>query len=452
MKKSPIYLLFLFSMSFLAFGCSNDDNKLINDEQENNIVQVAQEAGYTSLAEALIKADLVDALSGSTNYTVFAPTNEAFDNLLEAVGQSSIDDVPASVLKQILLYHVVEGKVFSTDITAGNVTTLEGSDLVLTTEGGIKVNDVAVVNPYDVEVSNGVIHTVEQVLIPAEVAQFVNTVLEPAYFNESFTTLIKAAVKADLVQTLLDTPNLTIFAPDNEAFEEAGIDPDAIDADALANVLTYHVVAAKVLSGDIPREATTVNGEELFFSLVSSGNFINGNTEITAVDIESGSGVVHVIDGVLMPPVGNIVETAIELSQDGEFTSLIAALTRTAEEGTADQNLVTVLSGNGPFTVFAPTNAAFQALLDSNADWNSLNDIPLDALVSVLQYHVVTGKAFDKDIEGLLDANNELPTALGENIAIDLDALKINGLSNIIGVNNNATNGVIHVIDAVLLP
>lgn len=450
MKKLHFYLMLASCFSFSILSCSNDDDVQMPNEPTMNIVQIAQAKGYTSLAAALTKADLVDALSGTTDYTVFAPTNEAFSNLLTAIGQNSIDDVPASVLKEILLYHVIQGKVYSTDITVGMVTTLEGSDLTLTTVGGIKVNGIPVVNPFDVKATNGVIHTLNEVLVPPSVGKFVNSVLEPAYFSESFTTLISAASKAGLVETLLNTPNLTIFAPDNMAFSSAGINPDALSAEVLASVLTYHVVPAKVLSGDIPRTASTVNGNDLTFSLVTSGNFINGNTKIKAVDIESGSGVVHVIDGVLMPPVGNVVETAVALSQGGEFTSLIAALTRTANEG--NQNLIAVLSGNGPFTVFAPTNAAFQALLDSNPDWNSLNDIPLNLLVDVLKYHVVPAKAFDKDIAGFLNSNNELPTALGTNIQIDLNTMKINGTSKIIGINNNATNGVIHVIDSVLLP
>ncbi|MBT8189155.1 MAG: fasciclin domain-containing protein, partial [Bacteroidia bacterium] len=135
-----------------------------------------------------------------------------------------------------------------------------------------------------------------------------------------------------------------------------------------------------------------------------------------------------------------------------EFTSLIAALTRTANEGTAAQNLITVLNGDGPFTVFAPTNAAFQALLDSNSDWNSLNDVPLDALISVLTYHVVPARAYDKDLAGAVSATGEISTANGGNLTFDLTALTINSTTNITDINYNATNGVIHVIDSVLIP
>jgi len=272
-----------------------------DDSAKKNIVELAQENGFTSLAAALTKADLVDALQADGAFTVFAPTNQAFDNLLTAIGQSSIDDVPVAVLKEILLYHVVDAKVMSSQVSNAMVNTLQGSAITLSTTDGIKVNGVSVVSPYDVDASNGVIHTVDQVLVPASIAQFVNTVLEPAYFNKNFSMLIAAAVKAGVVETLLNTPNLTIFAPNNAAFIASGIDLNAVDSKTLASVLTYHVVGSKVLSSGIPSEATTVNGSKLYFSLLASGNFINKNTEIIAVDIESGSGVVHVIDNVLMP-------------------------------------------------------------------------------------------------------------------------------------------------------
>lgn len=454
MKKLILNLILVTFVSSTLISCDKDDdttNPVTPTPASKNIVQLAQENGFNSLAAALTRADLVSALQAEGNFTVFAPTDEAFAALLEAIGQNSIDDIPVEVLKQVLLYHVVPAKVMSSEITAGDVNTLEGSSISLDIMNGVSVNNIMVKAPFDVEASNGVIHAVDQVLVPASVAQFVNTVLEPAYFNNNFSTLIAAALKAELVETLLNTPNLSIFAPTNDAFTAAGINVSETPKETLAAVLTYHVVGAKVMSADIPREAATVNSNKLYFSVIESGAYINGNTMITAVDIESGSGVVHVIDQVLLPPNGNIVETAVSLSEQGEFTSLVAALSRTANEGSADQNLINVLNGDGPFTVFAPTNDAFQALLDSKDDWNTLSDIPLETLVAVLTYHVVPARAYDKDLAGALQ-NGELPTAAGKNLMIDLNNLTINTNSTIIGVNTNATNGVIHVIDNVLLP
>ena len=450
MEKILIKLAALLVITVFLTSCGDED-PVVEPAASQNIVEVAQANGFNALASALTRAGLVDDLQADGTFTVFAPTDEAFDALLAAVGQTSVDDVPVPVLEQILLYHVLGNTVLSTQISDGDVATLESSNVTLNTANGVSVNGANVTTP-DVQASNGVIHIIDAVLVPSDVAQFVNTVLEPAYFNKNFTTLIEAAVKADLVSTLLSTDDITIFAPTNAAFEASGIDPSAVDAATLANVLKYHVVPDKVMSSGIPRNAGALSENQLYFSLIDAGNFINGGTEITAVDIESGSGIVHVIDAVLLPYSGNVVETAIDLTADGEFTSLVAALQRTADEGTADQNLLTVLSGDGPFTVFAPTNAAFQALLDSSAEWTTLNDIPLATLVDVLLYHVVPARAFDKDLAGAIDTSNQLETALTQSITFDLTNLTINSNVNITGVNTTASNGVIHVIDAVLLP
>jgi transforming growth factor-beta-induced protein len=456
MKKLFLSLMAIAVLSMGFISCDKDEetSPQVNNEPmptEKTIVQLAQENGFNSLAEALVRADLVSPLDSEGDFTVFAPTDEAFDALLSTIGQESIQDVPIEVLQQILLYHVVPSSVLSTEISTGKIATLQGSDIELSLMDGIAVNGANVQTPFDVEASNGVIHTVDQVLVPAAIGQFVNTVLEPAYFNNNFTTLISAAVKADLVATLLNTPNLSIFAPSNSVFDASGIVVADTDKETLAAVLAYHVIGVKVMSTEIPREATTVNGKKMYFTLTENGAYINGNTMITGVDIESGSGVVHLIDQVLLPPSGNLVETAVSLSEQGQFTSLVAALSRTASEGTEVQDLITVLNDDGPFTVFAPTDEAFQALLDSKDEWNTLNDIPLETLVDVLTYHVVPARAFDKDLATALE-NDQLPTALGKTITIDLNTLTINDNANIIGVNTNTTNGVIHVINSVLLP
>ena len=452
MKKLFILFAIVSLSAFTFVSCNDDDNDMPVITPTEDIVGIAQANGFNSLAAALTRAGLVDALQATGPFTVFAPTDAAFADLLAAIGQTSIDDVPVPVLQSILAYHVLIGDISSSMINDGDVTTLSGEDITISTTDGIKVNGVSVVNPFDVNATNGIVHTIDQVLVPPTIAPFVNSVLEPAYFNVNFSTLVEAVVKADLVSTLLDTPNLTIFAPTNDAFTASGINLADLDAAALAPVLTYHVVGSKVLASGIPAQAATVNGNNLFFSLTDSGNFINGNTEIVATDIESGSGVVHVIDMVLLPPTGNVVETAVGLTATGEFTSLVAALQRTADEGRPEQNLLTVLSSDGPFTVFAPTNAAFQALLDSNTDWTGLGDIPLETLIAVLTYHVVPARAYDVDLAGALDGNNQLPTANGANITVDLGTLTINGNATIIATNTNATNGVIHVINNVLIP
>ncbi|WP_456459027.1 fasciclin domain-containing protein [Reichenbachiella sp.] len=414
-----------------------------------DIVATAVASGYSSLAAALTRADLISALQADGPFTVFAPTDAAFATLLTTIGQESIDDVPVDVLVEILKYHVLSGEVPSSAVTAGNVTTLQGDEITLATEGGITVNGAKVVSPFDVETTNGIIHTIDAVLVPEDVLAFVGTVLEPAYFNKNFTTLITAAVKADLVTTILDAEALTIFAPTNDAFTASGIDLDAATSAEVADILKYHVVGSKVLSSGIPANAETLQGDDIYFSLVDAGNFINGSAEITTVDVESGTGVVHIIDEVLEPAAGTIVDVTSALADDGSFTSLLAALTRTAGEG-SPQDLVAVLNGAGPYTVFAPTDAAFTELLDSNESWNTLNDIPIATLVDVLKYHVVSGRVYDVDLAGALTAN-KVASVEGTDLTFDLTGLTINTTANITGTNVHATNGVIHVIDEVLL-
>lgn len=415
-----------------------------------DIVETAVASGFSSLAAALTRADLISALEADGPFTVFAPTDAAFASLLTTIGQESIDDVPVDVLVEILKYHVVSGSVPSSAVTAGNVATLQGDEITLATEGGITVNGAKVISPFDVNTTNGIIHTIDAVLVPEDILAFVGTVLEPAYFNKNFTTLITAAVKGDVVTTLLDADALTIFAPTNDAFTASGIDLDAATSAEVANILKYHVLGTKVLSTDIPASATTLQEDDVFFSTVDTKTFINGSAEITSVDIESGTGVVHVIDDVLEPAAGTIVDVTSALADDGSFTSLLAALQRTKNDESSPQDLVAVLSGVGPYTVFAPTDAAFTELLDSNESWNTLNDIPIATLVDVLKYHVVSGRVYDVDLAGALTAN-KVSSVEGTDLTFDLENLTINTSANITGTNVQATNGVIHVIDEVLL-
>jgi transforming growth factor-beta-induced protein len=180
-----------------------------------------------------------------------------------------------------------------------------------------------------------------------------------------------------------------------------------------------------------------------------AGVFINGSTQVTQTDIEGSNGVVHVIDRTILPPSQNIVEIAQSFDPD-EFTQLVAAVARTSGE---NPDLLAALSGDGKFTVFAPTDAAFQALLDSNNDWDSVNDIPLNVLTNVLLHHVIeTPRVFSSDLQ------SGLVTTMNGNITIDAEAGTItdgsaSGAANLVSpLDVLATNGVIHVIDKVLIP
>jgi transforming growth factor-beta-induced protein len=447
--------LLVFSIS----SCDNDDD----EPQLQSIVAIAQgQSNLTSLVAALTKyPDLVATLSGSGNFTVFAPTNAAFTALLSTVGQTSIDDVPEDVLKSLLQYHVItSGAVLSTQLTAGNVVTANTESIAVTITGGIRLNGSTQVVTADVEASNGVVHIVDQVLVPTSIGRFVNTVVEPAYFNKNFTTLI-AAVKGaspSILETLLNSSKKTLFAPTNEAFVAAGITTLPAQA-TLDAVLRYHVIGSEIRAAQLPTntapansEVTTLGGKFYLSNRGSNGVFINGSTQVTATDIVASNGVVHVINRTLMPPsqtIFKIVEAAAAASP-AQFTKLLQALNRnevqsiksTADDATAN------------LTVFAPTDAAFEA------SGINLSTVDGPTLVAVLQKHIIsaptttTGRVFSRD---LITGN---VATLNGNVAINATTLTVTsggvtanivttptGLINILG-----TNGVVHAIDKVLLP
>ena len=430
---------------------------------KQNIVEIAAATPDLSiLVEALtIYPDLVEALSAEGTYTVFAPNNAAFTAFLGVIGQTSLDDIPEDVLRDVLEYHVIStAALLSTDLSDGQTAaTIGGEDVTVTIDGSdVFISDSKVLSP-DVVASNGVVHIMEDVMVPPSIVPIVGTIVAPAYFNKNFTTLIAAVGAADpsiLTLLLSNGPSeqgLTLFAPTNDAFEAAGITelPDQATLDA---VLAYHVIDATVMAADLPATGTgasavTTLGGDFYLTNKGSGVFINGNSEVTATDIDGSNGVVHVINRTLIPPSSNVVEIAISFNPD-EFTQLVAALARTDGE---DPDLLAALSGDGAFTVFAPTDAAFEALYTA-LGVGSIDDIPLATLTAVLQHHVIaTPRVFSSDLE-----SGAVPTLNGD-ITIDATAGTItDGSDNTANLASSeflnvlGTNGVIHVIDAVLIP
>lgn len=268
--------------------------------------------------------------------------------------------------------------------------------------------------------------------------------------DAQFSTLVSALAKANLVTTLQGTGPFTVFAPTNDAFAKAGITSlDGLSADALAPILTSHVVSglvrqADVTSGTVP----TVNtNNDIYFSVNSSGVFINGNIQVIQTDVAASNGIIHVIDNVIVPPSQSLVEIAAGGSDFSELVSLVLA---------ADPAVVAALSDASAtgLTVFAPTNAAFTELYNTIPKATLLLPENQGLLTSVLLYHVVPGRVFSTDLPNVSGA---VATANSETVTFDLSSgAKVDGISsepsNITAANILATNGVIHVIDRVLLP
>jgi len=254
-------------------------------------------------------------------------------------------------------------------------------------------------------------------------------IVDTAVGAGSFTTLAKLLGDADLVDTLKGEGPFTVFAPTDAAFEKLGAAADGLTKEQLTAVLTYHVVAGKVGSADVKAgPVTTVSGFSAFLS-TEGGVKINKAT-VTTPDIECTNGVIHVIDTVILPP--NLVEAA---GLAGGFTQLAGALTTAGLVETLTNPAATL-------TVFAPTDAAFEAL---PAD--TVADLTKEQLTGVLTYHVVGSKVLSKDLKA-----GAVETLNGADVTVNLTGgVKINDATVIIA-DVVTTNGIIHVIDKVLLP
>ncbi|WP_159517892.1 fasciclin domain-containing protein [Sunxiuqinia indica] len=393
---------------------------------------------FSILVEAVTKAGLGETLANDGPFTVFAPTNLAFQNLLNDLGPdvNSLDDIDSEMLVEILLYHVVEGGVFSMDLTNGMVPTLNGKTIEVDLSSGVMINDATVEIP-NVQATNGVIHAIDKVLLPPK-----NIVETAISFDPEFSILVDAVVKAGLDETLATGGTFTVFAPTNAAFESlfstmgiSGV--EELTPEQLAPILLYHVVNGKVMSSDLSNGfVPTLNGAAVEVDL-SSGVMINSAT-VGIPDVEAYNGVIHAINEVLLPPTMNLVDLAISFNP--EFSILVDAVTKAG--------LGETLANGGPYTVFAPTNQAFLDLLDDlGAEVNSLDDIPVADLTAILLYHVVEGRVYSSDLSA-----GTVPTLNGAEITVDLsDGVMIDD-AKVTAPNVQATNGVIHVINKVIIP
>lgn len=280
-----------------------------------------------------------------------------------------------------------------------------------------------------------------------------------AIAGDETDSLVVALTRAGLVSTFEGSGNFTVFAPSNQAFADyiaatPGVNQIAdIPNELLTNTLLYHVLNNEVKSADLSDNlyAPTLNtqgpdNESVVLKVnTANGVTVDNSANVLQADIDASNGVIHLIDAVISPR--NIVELAVN---DNRFDSLVVALTQPSF------TFVNTLEGNGPFTVFAPTNQAFVDLLATNASWNRISDIDQTTLSAVLQYHVVSGANVQS---GALSQGQNISTLSGGSLTVDLS----NGAQlitsdttqaavDIIITDVQGTNGVIHAVGSVLLP
>ena len=433
-------------------------------QASNTAVDLASATPELSiLVEAVVAADLADTLAGEGPFTIFAPTNDAFASLLGELGITK-DALLADkdLLTSVLTYHVLGATVKAADVPVGEAIVPLGGSLfkIDSADNGLTITDgrnrTANIIATDVMADNAVIHLIDNVILPAD-----KTIVQTAIGNPDFSILVEAVVAAGLADTLSGDGPFTVFAPTDAAFAdllgELGVSKDALlaDTELLTKVLTYHVVSGQVLKANVPvgQPVASVQGES--FTVDSSLAITDARgrmANIVATDILNTNGVIHVIDRVILPaaemveptppatPSNTIVDIALS---NPDFSILVEAVVAA--------DLVDVLSSDGPFTVFAPTNAAFAELLSELhlTKEELLGNTQL--LTDVLLYHVLGAKVLAADVP----VGTHITTVQGGNIDITSDFAINDNLkrqAQIVATDIEADNGVIHVIDGVLLP
>jgi len=272
---------------------------------EKNIVETAVEAGkFKTLATALTAAGLVDAVKGPGPFTVFAPTDEAFAKVPKETLEMLLKPENKEKLKAVLTYHVVPGKVMAKDVVGlKGAKSLNGQRIDVKVDGSKVSVDGANVVATDIACTNGVIHVIDSVILPAS-----DNIPAVATKAGKFSTLLAAAKAAGLVDALSGDKALTVFAPTDEAFGklpsgtvESLLKPE--NKDKLKSILLFHVVEGRVYSEDAvkAKTAATLQGGKVEISVKDGAAYVNG-AKILATDIDAGNGVIHVIDSVILPP------------------------------------------------------------------------------------------------------------------------------------------------------
>lgn len=411
------------------------------DETEDIPTNAAATGVHDSLVAALSQANLVDTLSGPGPFTVFAPTDQAFADA--GIDLSTFNDNESNAtLVDILTYHVYSGSVESSEVTDGlTVEMLNGDNATFTVDNGSVMIEGANVTAADVVASNGIIHVIDKVLMPPVEIDEPEDIPTIAQGTGIHSSLVAALSQADLVATLQSDGPFTVFAPTDQAFSDAGIDLADFESDegiaTLQDILLYHVYSGSVQSSAVTdgMTVTMVNGDDATFSVTNGSVMINDAT-VTTADVIASNGVIHIIDKVLLPPGDDITDIA---QSSGVHNSLVAALVQA--------ELVATLQGDGPFTVFAPTDAAFEAAGINLADYD--NEEGKATLTDILTYHVYAGEYYAANITDgasitMLNGDDATFTIMDGNVMI--------AGAPVTGTDVIATNGIVHVIDAVLIP
>lgn len=513
------YIKNIFAVSLILFvlllqSCEEDDKETFNDETSSVLAVAKRTTAMTSFLEAVevSGSDLNTLLADSDNYTVFAPTNAAFNNLLgslESKGFESLADfdTPAEkeLLANLLKYHVAAGANLSSNLNNGQVLlTLQGDAVnVGVADGVVSIADAtdgtaigtsSKVTTGDLVAENGVIHFVDRVLLTQEIIDAVNiqpTLTQLVKFEASLSLLEAAVIIAGLGDVLGGDGPFTVLAPTDDAFMDLlsslGSDytslndfDNAVEIELLKNILLYHIVPEELGSTDLVAGVLETAFTENDIEVIASGtDFVIGdasstNATITSTDIMASNGVAHTIDKVLQP---QAVGDFLNLLGSQTFTELLASEADFSilNEAVIKTDLVAVFAGlnldedgeekdpnftyYNPATVFAPNNVAFEDLFDMlGLEYTTIDDFDTEdeiaLLKNILLYHVL-----ESEVKSTALSVGDVTTLSGADIEIIqressfVIGDKTNDINAVIlAADVDVRNGVIHVIDKVLQP
>ncbi len=491
----------MLAVIFLAFACSNDDDSSTSNNNTTaknlNVVEVVADNDDLSLLEAaVIKANLAGVLQTDGPFTVFAPNDAAFMELLDLLGDdyNSLDDfdtaIELQILGAILAYHVVPAQINSAILTPGPLPTLlpDNSIEIIAEGNGFVIGDASPVNANildaDNEATNGVVHIIDKILLP-EAASILfadpggdpeRSLRDIVVESEDLTFLEEALVKTNLLDALAADGPFTVFAPSDAALTQlldllglgfTGL--DSFDSEfrigLLRDILLYHVVPDQVMAADLAEGDVATLLQDNFIEVVASGDGfvlrdVTGfDAAILATDIEASNGVLHIINRILIPR-----ETLTSLAPLLDQQTLAVLLANPDLEILfnavilGNEDIRTALDQTSPFTFFAPSNEAFQELfavlgVNDITDLNTPDGRSL--LATVLSYHAIQGEKF---LASELTDGQVLTTLQGETLVVRINqgVVQIVDASptgaNVIFPDIEVGNGAIHAIDKVLLP
>ncbi|KAK4022404.1 hypothetical protein OUZ56_007873 [Daphnia magna] len=460
--------LLIASSSAFSDGPQTNHTRIKRQFSLGSIPIVLTNNGLTTLVDLVVKAGLAEALSGPGPFTVFAPINNAFTTVDPSILNAILSDI--TVLRKVIAYHVVESTLpaalFKNELTplsaSGEnlrVNVYDSGDAkTVTINGALKIRTL--------EATNGVIHVINKVLIPEPESNIIE-VLEK---KGNFTTLLTALAVAGLTTTIQNAGPFTLFAPTDDAFRSlpAGtLDSLITNREELKKVLLSHVASGTLYKRGLSSGLVPVIAGGNVKAAVGFNGAMFGNAQMIETDLFASNGVIHVINSVILHSVGQtpkvvfnqpskavdnqptkppvnpqktrVARTIASILNENGLTTLADLLVKAG--------LVNVLSQQGPFTLFAPTNDAFNAV-DSVTLNALLQDVNL--LKRVLTYHVVPSAIPPVSIKNELVTNSLAGESLRINEYNNRKVVTINGALRLKALE--AENGIVYVIDKVLIP